>query len=119
MKRAGAINLGCIVGLAIIAVVGYAAYVVIPIKVKAAEFEKTVESFALQAAASGASLTNQKIIFQLLEKAEELELPVTEKDITIKRGTMIRIEVEYSVPVNLLGYEFEMSFSPWYENPLF
>ena len=119
MKRTGGINLGCIAGLALLALVGYSAYIVIPVKVRAAEFEKTVEGFALQAAASGASLSNEKIVRSLLEKADELELPITEKDITIKRGQLIRIEVEYSVPLNILGYEFEMSFSPWYENPLF
>ena len=51
MKRTGGISIGCIIAAIIVGLVGYAAYVIIPIKVKAAEFEKTVESFALQAAA--------------------------------------------------------------------
>lgn len=120
MKRTGGISIGCIVAAIVVGLVGYSAYVIIPIKVKAAEFEKEVESFALKAASSGASLSNEKIVQALLDKADELELPVTEKEITIKRsGGAIRVEVEYSVPVNLLGYQFEMSFNPWYENPLF
>ena len=119
MKRFGGINIGCIIAAIVLGLVGYASYCIIPVKVKAAEFEKEVESFALQAAASGNALSSEKIVKSLVDKADELGLPVTEKDITIKRGSMIRIEVEYSVPVNILGYEFSMNFSPWYENPLF
>ncbi len=120
MKRTGAMNFGCIIGTLLIAAAAYAAWRVIPVKVKAAEFEKTVESLALQAAGQGAALSNERIIKLLVEKADELELPVTEKQITIKRsGGFIRVEAEYSVPVNLFGYEYNMRFAPYYENPLF
>jgi len=120
MKRTGAINFGCIVGTLLLAAAGYAAYRIIPVKVKAADFEKTVESLALQAAAQGAALSNGKIVRTLLDKADELDLPVTEKDITINRtGAFIRVEAEYEVPVNLFGYEYNMRFNPYYENPLF
>jgi hypothetical protein len=119
MKRTGGINIGCIIMAIVVALAGYAAYCVIPVKVKAAEFEKEVESFALQAAAQGAAMSDDKIINSLLNKAEELDLPITEKDITIRRGSMIRIEAEYAVTVNILGYEFDMNFNPSYENPLF
>ncbi len=116
MRNLGKINFGCIVGLLILIVVGYSLYIIIPIKVKAAELSKTVETFSLQ----GSLFTQEQIISQIVEKAKELDLPVTEKNIKVsKSSSYIKIEVYYTVPIDIIGYKTELKFNPKYENPLF
>lgn len=116
MKNLGKINFGCIVMLLILIVVGYALYIIIPIKIKAAEFKKTAEMYALQ----GSLYTREQIMTELLEKAKQLDLPITEKNIKIeKSSSFIRIDVYYTVPIDIMGYKTELKFNPHFENPLF
>lgn len=116
MKNLGKINFGCIVMLLILIVVGYALYIIIPIKIKAAEFKKTAEMYALQ----GSLYTREQIMTELLEKAKQLGLPVTEKNIKIeKSSSFIRIDIYYTVPIDIMGYKTELKFNPHFENPLF
>lgn len=116
MKNFGKINFGCIVMLLILVVVGYSLYIIIPIKIKAAEFKKTIEMYALQ----GSLYTKEQIQMELLEKAKQLGLPVTEKNIKIeKSSSFIRIDIYYTVPIDIMGYKTELKFNPHYENPLF
>ena len=116
MKNLGKINFGCIIGLLLLIVVGYSLYVIIPIKVKQAELSKTVEWLSRQ----GSLYTPEQITTQIIEKAKELELPVTEKNIKVsKSSNYIRIEVYYSVPIDIMGYKTELKSNPKYENPLF
>jgi len=116
MRNLGKINFGCIVGLLILIVVGYALYIIIPLKVKAADLSKTVETLSLQ----GSLYTKEQIVSQIVEKAKQLELPVTEKNIKVeKSSSYIKVEVFYTVPIDIVGYKTELKFNPKYENPLF
>ncbi|MEJ5165935.1 MAG: hypothetical protein WHV67_02780 [Thermoanaerobaculia bacterium] len=116
MKNLGKINFGCIVMLLILIVVGYALYIIIPIKIKAAELKKTAEMYALQ----GSLYTREQIMTELVEKAKQLDLPVTEKNIKIeKSSSFIKIDIYYTVPIDIMGYKTELKFNPHFENPLF
>lgn len=116
MKNLGKINFGCIVMLLILIVVGYSLYIIIPIKIKTAELKKTVEMLSLQ----GSLYTREQIYHEIIEKAKQLNLPVTEKNIKLeKSSSYIRLEVFYTVPIDIMGYKTEMKFNPKYENPLF
>jgi hypothetical protein len=49
----------------------------------------------------------------VLEKAEQLELPITEGNVHITRSPDgMRIDVRYSVHVNLPGYTVDLHFYP-------
>lgn len=116
MRNLGKINFGCIIMLLVLIVVGYSLYIIIPIKVKAADLNKTVEMLARQ----GSLYKNEQIYNEIIEKAKQLNLPVTEKNIKLeKSGSYIRLEVFYTVPIDIMGYKTEMKFNPKYENPLF
>lgn len=116
MRNLGKINFGCIIMLIILIVVGYSLYIIIPIKVKAADLNKTVELHSLQ----GSFYTKEQIYKNILEKAKQLDLPVTEKNIKVERSSSyIKIEVTYSVPIDIMGYKTELKFDHKYENPLF
>jgi hypothetical protein len=57
----------------------------------------------------------------VLRKAKEHDLPISEKQVTVQRiltpGLMaVYVAADYTVPVNLPGYSFELHFNPSSEN---
>jgi len=114
--EAGEGQLGCIIGLLLLIAAFFVAYKVIPVKVKAADLRQTVidESKA-------AGIHNDKQIRGfILEKAKDLDLPVTEKDVQINRThSTIRVEVKYTVYIDFPGYRYRWDFDHKAENPIF
>lgn len=107
---------GCLVGLVILAVVALIAYRMIPIKVKAAELRDTI----VDEAKSAGRHDDKRIRGAIKSKAEQLELPVADGDIDISRkAAVIKIEVEYTVPVEFPGYTYNWNFRHRTENPIF
>ena len=107
---------GCLVGLVLLLVAGLIAYRMIPIKVKSADLRDTVVDESKSAGRQGDKAIRRNILY----KAEQLELPVADKDIVIKRANnYIRIEVKYTVPVEFPGYTYQWHFRHYYENPIF
>jgi uncharacterized membrane protein YqiK len=107
---------GCVVGLILLLIGIFIAYKLIPVKIKAAEMRQTVVDEAKMAG----SRDNGRIMTRILQKADELRLPVTEKDVKINRGNnQIRIDVTYVVPIDFPGYKYNWSFHHSADNPIF
>lgn len=115
-RERGEGQFGCLVGLVILLAAGLIAYRMIPIKVKAAELRDVV----IDEAKSAGQHKDAQMRRAILAKAEQLELPVTDEDITIRRrSTDVSVEVTYVVPVEFPGYTYEWSFRHYTENPIF
>lgn len=109
-------QVGCLVGLIILLIAIFIAYKLIPVKVKAADLRQTVIDEAKSAGSHG----DNQIMKQILAKAEETKLPVTEDNVTITRNSnQIKVEVDYTVPVAFPGYTFNWHFHNTAENPIF
>ena len=109
-------KLGCLIGLVILLIAVMVAYKMVPVKVKAAEMRDAVQDEAK----SAGQHNDATILKSLLFKAQSLDLPVTEKDVTINRsGGEIRVEVDYTVPVKFPGYVYQWHFHHRTENPIF
>jgi hypothetical protein len=107
---------GCLVGLVLLLAAGLIAYRMIPIKVKTADLRDTVIDESKSAGRHG----DKAIRGNILNKAQQLDLPVTAEDINIKRtNNYIRIDVKYTVPVEFPGYTYNWDFRHHYENPIF
>jgi hypothetical protein len=107
---------GCLVGLVLLLIAGLIAYRMIPVKVKTADLRDTVIDESKSAGRHG----DKAIRGNILNKAQQLDLPVTPEDIYIKRSNnYIRIEVKYTVPVEFPGYTYQWDFRHKYENPIF
>lgn len=112
----GESQFGCLVGIVILLVAGVLAYKMIPIKVKAADLRDTI----VDEAKSAGQHDHGVILRNILQKAQELEFPVTEKDVQINRkSTYVIIDVKYTVPVELPGYTYMWNFHHHAENPIF
>jgi hypothetical protein len=114
----GAANVGCIIWLVILALVGYVLYKVVPVKVASAEFFDT-----MQEQASFGSIKDPKFIeYEILKKAEDLRLPVKKENLKItKMRESIKIEAHYEITIDFFGgsYKYVWKFDPVVIRPLF
>lgn len=115
-RQSGEGQVGCIFALIILLIVVFIAFKLIPVKVKAAELRQTV----IDSGKSAGFYNNARIRKNIVAKAEEEGLPVTEKDIEIRRNSgSIDIRVEYTVPVEFPGFVYQWHFVHHAANPLF
>ena len=115
-RELGEGRLGCLFGLILLLIAGMVAYKMIPVKVKTADMRDSVQNEAR----SAGQHNDASILKALLLKAESLQLPIAEKDITIVRaGGEIRVDVDYTVPVKFPGFLYQWHFHHHAENPIF
>ena len=115
-RERGEGQLGCLVGLIILALGVFIAWKMVPIKVKAAEVRQVVVDEA-----KSAGTHNDKVIMgNILSKAHEDNIPLTEDNVKISRAnSQISIEVNYVVPVEFPGYVYQWHFNHSVTNPIF
>jgi hypothetical protein len=100
-------KLGCILWLAVLVLVGLIAYEAIPIKIASAELLDYMDDQAR----FGGRTSSENLKKAVLQKAKELDLPVTKNDITVtKRGGKILMQCTFTAPVKVLGYTYDWDF---------
>lgn len=115
-RERGEGQFGCLVGLVFLLIAGLIAYKMIPVKVKAADLRDTVQDYAK----SAGTFNDKQIQKAILDKANALNLPVSEEDVDItRRPNEITVEVKYTVPVKFPGYTYNWKFRHKSDNPIF
>jgi len=101
----GEISPGCIIGVIVLLIVVVIAMKTIPVLTRIGEFQATIEN--LSERASSSRYTNKVITERLLEKADDLQLPVTAQSIKItRRKSSINIHIEYELQVRYPMYTY-------------
>jgi hypothetical protein len=96
----GAGRIGCILWLAVLALIGYGLYKIIPVKIATSTFY----DFMQEEAAFGSIRAPKQLQKELLAKAKELDIPVTEENLTIKQTReSITIEAHYEITVEFFN----------------
>lgn len=114
----GAGKIGCILWLGVLALIGYFLYKVIPVKVATSTFY----DFMQEEAAFGSIREPKQLMKELVAKAKELELPITEENLTIKRTREnITIEAHYSITIDFFNgwKKYVWKFDPVVSRPTF
>jgi hypothetical protein len=112
----GESNAGCLFGLIVLAIAIFIAYKMIPIKVRSADLKQTVTDEAKMAGTH----RDEVIMGQILAKAREVQLPVTEDNVKITRSAgEITVEVDYDVPVDFPGKTWNWHQHITAQNPVF
>ena len=115
-RERGEGQLGCLVGLILLALAIFVAWKMIPVKVKNAE----VRGVIVDEAKSAGTHSDDKIKAAILFKAREDDLPITEDDIKIRRvASEITVEVDYTVPVEFPGFTYQWHIHHVATNPIF
>ena len=115
-RERGEGQFGCLVGLVLLLIAALIAYKMIPVKVKTADLRDTITDYSR----SAGTHNDRAILKGIVDKANQLELPVTEEDVEISRiANSIKINVSYTVPVEFPGYTYNWNFHHTAENPIF
>ena len=108
--------MGCVFGLIVLAIAAFVAWKLVPVKVKSTELRQEI----IDQARSAGNRPEGKIRYNILKKAEELDLPLTDKELKIRLSSeRVKIEASYTVPVDFPGYTYQWKFHHVAENPLF
>ena len=102
--------------LLFLAAVGFSAFKIIPVYINNYELQGFLNDLVVQVTVQNPPATPEGVRNQVLAKADELELPVRRDDIQVSIGRTVRINVKYSVDVNLEVYTLTLHFSPSAEN---
>lgn len=114
----GAANVGCIVWLVILGLVGYVLYKVVPVKIASSEFYDVMQ----EQAAFGSIKDPKFIEFEILRRATELQIPVTKDNLKITRvRESITVEAHYEITIDFFNgtYKYVWKFDPVVIRPLF
>ena|ERR1022692_178985 len=114
----GAANFGCIVWLAICGLIAYGLYKIVPVKVQSAAFA----DFLQEESSFGSIKSQQQIEAEILNKAKEMNIPVTKDNLTIKKTKeLITVEAHYSMTIDFFNgaFKYEWKFDPVFARPLF
>lgn len=114
----GDVPIGCLVGGVVGLIVMLVAIKVVPIMINVGELDKEISVLADRA--NRREYHDERIRKDILAKAESLDLPVTKKDIDIKRtSNRIKITVIYDIAIEFPGYTYVWHKQHFHERPLF
>jgi hypothetical protein len=111
-------RVGCAIWLVIVGLIGYGLIKIVPVKIANSSFDDAMT----EQASFGSIKTLKQIEFDLLEKAKDLQVPVTKQNLKItKTREKITIEAHYEVVIVFFGgaYTYVWKRDPVAERPLF
>jgi len=105
-----------LMGLLIVIGVIYSGFQIIPPELSNYSFQDDLRNIAMVGGANPHQ-TDQDIIDSVIKKAQEHQITLTPEQVTVQRiGTpgapAVYVSAQYSVPVSLPGYNFNLSFNP-------
>ncbi len=106
-----------IVVLVIFGLIGYAGFKIVPAYVNNYQLQDTCQTEATFFSAH--QKTDQKAKEAVWAEVQTLGLPINEDAIKVQVvGRTARISVDYTITVNLFGYEVNLDFHPRGESPI-
>jgi hypothetical protein len=117
-NQRGDVPVGCLIGFVLLVLIAIFAMNTIPAQLDLGEFEKRVEELADRA--NRREYTNTRIQAEILEKAKDLDLAVTDKNIEIDRNDKrIKIFIEFDQEIRYPGYVWVRHHEIRLERPIF
>ena len=108
----GAGNIGCLLWLVVIVLVGHVLWKVVPVKVRTSTFYDSMQ----EQAGFGSIKSIPAIEYEILRRAEELKIPVTKENLNA-----VTVEAHYTITIDLFGgaYKYVWKFDQVVERPTF
>jgi len=117
-RQRGDVPVGCIIGLIFLLIVAVIGIKVVPVMIKFGELDREIQALADRA--NRWDYTDKRIRDRIILKAEELDLPVTEKNVRIERSdSWLKVWVDYEYAVEFPGYTYIWKKEHYENRPLF
>ena len=117
-QERGDVPVGCLVGLVVLAVATLIGIKATPIMVNVGAMDQQIVNLADRAGRR--DYKDKRIIRDILEKADELDLPVTLESIKIERSRKrFKITVTYQKDIDFLFYTYHWNKKHFEDRPLF
>jgi len=114
----GDVPVGCLVGGVVAIIVVLVTIKVAPLMIHVGELDKEIGVLADRA--NRREYHDKRIQRSIISKAEQLDLPVTKKDIDIKRtSNRIKVTVRYTINIEFPGYTYVWDKEHFHDRPLF
>ena len=103
----GELNIGCIFAAIVMLVVVVVAINVVPPLINIGELQNEIVDCADRA--NRRDYTDKRIVTKILDRAEELRLPVAKDNIKVKRSkSHIDVTVEYTLNIEIVFYTYTL-----------
>ncbi len=107
---------GCLFWAAILGILLLVAFKMAPVKIASSE----LYDFMVEQAKFAGRTPAETVKGRVLAKARELELPVSEKSVTVEKvGGHIRMRCIYTVPVDFYLFTYQWRFDHDVDRPIF
>ena len=109
-------KLGCVFWLALFLAIIMFGWKTLPVKTSSSQ----LKDFMVEQSKFARNASNQQIAKRILNKAKELKLPVTSKDIKVRK-TSARVEMrcKYTVPIEFPLYTYNWNFDLFVDRAIF
>jgi hypothetical protein len=110
--------IGCLLWLVVLGAVAHVLYKVVPVKVRASSFYDVMQ----EQASFGSIKSEDQILYEILRRAQELQIPVTRETVTVTRTrSAVTVEAHYSIPLEFFGgaYKYVWKFDQVVSRPTF
>jgi hypothetical protein len=110
-------NLGCILWLAALALVTLIAWKAVPVKIQSSELYDYMDELAKF---NSARTPPEDLAKMIINRAHGLGIPMQKGDVKVEHnGDRIFIEVDYTVPLDILGMTYQWHFHQKLDRPIF
>ncbi len=110
-------RLGLLMAVAIVGIGAFLGVKIIPVRINAYEFRDFVEQ---QCRTAALSHDDKKIAKSIMEKADDLELPLQRKNLSLKRtGSEMIIKANFEMPIDLKVTTYNFHYEVNTRAPLF
>jgi hypothetical protein len=110
-------NLGCILWLLALGLVTLIAWRAVPVKIQSSELYDYMDELGKFHAARTPPDDLKKLI---VDRARQLSIPLDKNDVRVERdGDRIFMEVDYTVPVDIIGFTYQWHFHQKLDRPIF
>jgi len=114
-QRGGA-RIGTVIWLLVFIVAALVCKEAIPVKMRTSQ----LEDFMIELAKFSTRESDEKLQHRILEKAEELQLPLDKKNVSVRKSNgRVRMRAQYEIPLEFPFYTYVWHFDHNVDRPVF
>jgi predicted membrane protein len=116
-RERGGSKLNLLITLIILAALAFTAIKIVPVYVEAYQFQDSIEAESRFALTGYPKKSMDDIKDDIFKKVQELDIPAKREDIRLNvTNGSVEIGLDYTVPIDLKVYQFNLQFHPHADN---